>query len=134
LVLCGRRLTKTPNNQPRVSGSGRGDVIAEAGVGGGAGGGHRPNIWGSEWNNKKINNKKYIMAFGGLRSKIIQQPTKNGWARGRRGWRRGTNMGEWQRDANAPRPHVEGEKGQHTTSSTIAHCWVMMLSTMTPIR
>jgi hypothetical protein len=30
---------------------------------------------------------------------LIQQPTKNGWAQGRRVWRRGTNVGEWQRDA-----------------------------------
>ncbi len=31
-------MIKTPNNQPRVGGSGRGDVIAEMGGGGGAGG------------------------------------------------------------------------------------------------
>jgi hypothetical protein len=109
LALCGHQSIKTPNNQPRVGRNGRGDVIAETGGGGERMGGHRPIVWGGEWNNKKINHKKYIVAFGGLRSKIItQQPTKNGWVRGRRGWRRGTNMGEWQRDANAPCLHVEG--------------------------
>jgi hypothetical protein len=75
------------------------------------------------------------MALGGPRSMFLfQQPTKNGQARGRRGWRRGTNMGEWQRDANAPGLRVEGERGQHTTLLTIARCWVMTLSAMTPIR
>jgi hypothetical protein len=62
---------------------------------------------------QKINNKKIIMAFGGLQSKIItQQPTKNGRAQGRRGWRRGNNVREWQRDANVPRLRVKGERGQ----------------------
>jgi hypothetical protein len=47
---------------------------------------------------------------------------------------KGTNVGEWQRDANSPRLHVEGERGQHTALSTIEHCWVMTLSALTPIR
>ncbi len=107
MALGGHQSIKTPNNQPKVGGSGRGDVIAEAG-GGGHVGRPRPIVWGGKWNKKK----KYIVAFGNLRSNIItQQPTKNGQARERRGWRRGTNVGEWQRDANAPRLHVEGERG-----------------------
>ena len=74
------------------------------------------------------------MALGDPRSMCsIQQPTKNGWAKRRIGWRRGTNMGEWQRDANAPRLHVEGERGQRTTSLMIARCRVMTMSAMTPI-
>jgi hypothetical protein len=44
------------------------------------------------------------------------------------------NVGEWQRDANAPRLRVEGERGQRTTLLMIACCWVMTLSAMTPIR
>jgi hypothetical protein len=49
------------------------------------GGLHRPIIWGGEWNDKKINNIKYIMAFfDGLRSKInTQQPTQNRLSRWR---------------------------------------------------
>ncbi len=35
MALGGRRSIKTPNNQPRVGGSGRGDVKAEVGGGGG---------------------------------------------------------------------------------------------------
>ncbi len=50
LALCDCRLIKTPNNQPRVSGSGRGDVIAEADGGGSVGGKHRPIVWGGKWN------------------------------------------------------------------------------------
>ncbi len=42
------------------------------------------------------------------------------------------NMGEWQRDANAPRLRVEDERGQCTASLMIARCWVMTLSAMTP--
>jgi hypothetical protein len=49
LALGGRRSIKTPNNQPRVGGSGRGDVIAEVGGGGGARGGRpRPIVWGGK--------------------------------------------------------------------------------------
>ncbi len=36
MALGGRRSIKTPNNQPRVGGSGRGYVIVEVGGGGGA--------------------------------------------------------------------------------------------------
>jgi hypothetical protein len=39
-------------------------------------------------------------------------------------------MGEWQRDANAPCLHVEGERGQLTALLTITRCWVMTLSTI----
>jgi hypothetical protein len=92
-------------------------------------------VWGGKWNDKKIYDNKYIVAFGGLQLNIItQQPTKDGQAWGRRGWRRRTNVGKWQRDANVPHLRVEGERGQRTISSTIAPCWVMMLSAMTPIR
>jgi hypothetical protein len=46
--------------------------------------------------NDKNNNNKYIVAFGGLQlKKNTLQPTKNGRAWGRRGWRRGTNVREW---------------------------------------
>ncbi len=65
MALGGRQSIKTPNNQPRVGGSGRGDVIAEVGGGGGRGGRPRPIIWGGEWNDEKINNIKCIVAFGG---------------------------------------------------------------------
>jgi hypothetical protein len=74
--------------------------------------GHRPIVWGGESDNNKINNinaSKLLAATG--ESFYTQQPTKNGQTQGRRGWRRGTNMGEWQRDANAPHLHVEGERG-----------------------
>ncbi len=42
------------NNQPRVGGSGRWDVMTER-VGGGARGGHRPIVWGSELSDEKKN-------------------------------------------------------------------------------
>ncbi len=79
MALDGRRLIKTPNNQLRVSGSGRGDVIAEAG-GGGRGGRPRPIVWGGEWNDKKINNIKCIVAFGGRWSIILHTTTNQKWA------------------------------------------------------
>ncbi len=103
-------MIKTPSNQPRVGRSGRGYVIAEAGAGGEEHGrGHHPIFWGCKLNKKNIYNNKCIAAFGGLQLNIItQQPTKNRRARGRKGWRRGTNVGEWQRDANAPHLRVEG--------------------------
>ncbi len=111
MAYGGRRSIKTPNNQPRVGRSSRGFVIDEAGGGGERGRGHRSITWGRKWNNKKIYNNKYIVAFGGLRSNIItQQPTKNGRAWGRTGWRKGTNVGEWQRNVNAPHLRVEGER------------------------
>jgi hypothetical protein len=69
----------TPNNQPRVGGSGRGDVIAEVG-GGGRGGRPRPIVWGGKWNNKKINNIKCIVAFGGRWSIILHTTTNQKWA------------------------------------------------------
>jgi hypothetical protein len=48
LALGGHQSIKTPNNQPRVSGSGRGDDIAEVGGGGEPGRGHCPIVWGSK--------------------------------------------------------------------------------------
>ncbi len=69
-------MIKTPNNQPRVGGSGRVDVIAEVVGGGGRGGRPRPIVWGGEWNDKKINNMKCIVAFGG-RWLIILHTTTN---------------------------------------------------------
>jgi hypothetical protein len=39
-------------------------------------------------------------------------------------------VGEQERDANVPRLQVEGERWQCSASSTIGHCWVMMLSTV----
>jgi hypothetical protein len=83
-------------------------------------------FWGSEWNDKKINNKKYTVAYSDLRSKkIAQQPTKNGWARGKRGWKGGMSVGEWQRDADAPHLCVEGERGNvpHRWRSHDAGSW-----------
>ena len=53
MALGGCRSIKTPNNQPRVGGSGRGDVIAP--------GRPRSIVWGGEWNDKKINNIKCIL-------------------------------------------------------------------------
>jgi hypothetical protein len=112
LALGGRQSIKTPNNQPRVGRSGRGYVIAEAG-GGGSTVGDTVQLFGAaNGTTTKMYNNKYIVTFGSLRSKMItQQPTKNGREWGRRGWTRGTYVGEWQRDANAPRLHVEGERG-----------------------
>jgi hypothetical protein len=135
LAFGGHRLIKTPNNQPRVGGSGRGYVIAEADGGGGSAVEDSVQSFGVANGMKKIYNNKHIVAFGGLQSNIItQQPTKNWQARGRRGRRRGTNVGEWQRDANVPRLRVKSVRGQRTTLSTTACCWVMTLSAMTPIR
>jgi len=39
-------------------------------------------------------------------------------------------VGEQERDANVPCLQVEGERWQCSASSTIGHCWVMMLSTV----
>ncbi len=89
-----------------------------------------PFLGGSEWNDKKINNKKYIVAFSNLRSKkIAQQPTKNRWAWGKRGWKGGTSVGEWQRDVNAPHLCVEGERGNvlHHWQSHDAGSWCWAL-------
>jgi hypothetical protein len=42
--------------------------------------------------------------------KWTQQPTKHEQARMWRGWGRGTSVGEWERDANAPCLQVEEER------------------------
>jgi hypothetical protein len=72
LALGGRQSIKTPNNQPRVGGSGRGDVIAP--------GRPRSIVWGGEWNDKKINNIKCIVAFGGCWSIILHTTINQKWA------------------------------------------------------
>ena len=80
MALGGRRSIKTPNNQPRVGGSVRGDVIAELGEGGGHGGRPRPIVWGGEWNDEKITNIKCIVAFVGRWSIIFHTTTNQKWA------------------------------------------------------
>jgi hypothetical protein len=79
LAFGGRQLIKTPNNPSRVGGSGRGDVIAEVG-GGGREGRPRPIVWSGKWNNKKVNNIKCIVAFGGRWSIILHTTTNQKWA------------------------------------------------------
>ncbi len=54
MALGGRQSIKTPNNQPRVGGSGKGYVIAKVGGGGVCGGRPLPIVWGGKWNDKKI--------------------------------------------------------------------------------
>jgi hypothetical protein len=54
LALGGRRSIKTPNNQPRVGRSGRGDVIAEVGEGGGAEGDPVQSLGGANGKTKII--------------------------------------------------------------------------------
>jgi hypothetical protein len=84
---------------------------------------HHPIFWCGESGDKKINNIKYIVAFGGHWLIILHTTTYLKWAgAGMRGWRRGMNMREWQRDVNAPRLHVEDKRGQRTALSTIAGC------------
>ncbi len=42
-------------------------------------------------------------------------------------------IAEMYKHANAPRLHVEGEKGESTALLMIVHCSVMTLSAMSPI-
>ncbi len=66
MALGDHRAIKTPNNQPKVSRSGREYVIDEADRGGECGRGHHPIVWGKKLNDEKIYNDKYIVAFGSL--------------------------------------------------------------------
>ena len=43
-------------------------TTASTGWGGEHGRVHRPIVWGGEWNDEKIYNKKYVVAFGGLKT------------------------------------------------------------------
>ena len=88
-----------------------------------------PIVYGAETKQKK--QKIYILGWTAADGSIeTQQSTKNGWAQGRRGWRRGAKVGEQEWDANVPHLQVEGERWECSTTSTIGHCWVMMLSTV----
>ncbi len=104
-------------------------------MGGGRGGRPRPIVWGGEWNDEKINNIKCIVAFGGHWSIILHTTTNQKWAGAvEERVEKRDECGGGQRDANAPRLRVEGERGRRTASLTIARCLVMTLSAMTPIR
>jgi len=52
-------------NHPKVGGSDGVDVSVEASMAGSAGRLHHPFIWGVKLSDKKINNIKCIVAFGG---------------------------------------------------------------------
>jgi hypothetical protein len=43
-------------------------TTASPGWGGERGRVHRPIVWGGEWNDEKINNKKYVVALDGRQS------------------------------------------------------------------
>ena len=45
------------------------------GWGGSTGGVRRPIVWGGEWNDEKIKNEKYVVAFGGLQAMIFNTTT-----------------------------------------------------------
>ncbi len=68
-------MIKITNNQPRVGGSDKGDVIAERVGGGDRVGGHHPIVWGGEQSDNKINKIKYTMASDGRRSKTFHTTT-----------------------------------------------------------
>ncbi len=105
LALGGRQSIKTPNNQPRVGGSSRGDVIAEAGGRGGTGGDPVQSFGAANGTTKKINNIKCIVAFCG-RWLIILHTTTNQKMGGRGRGEGGEEGQTWGSGRGIPMHHI----------------------------